>query len=215
MGMNRLRHILERGLRPPLSAAGRNIELSIDDAPGESNAEMRGLLAEYGIKTTFFIEGAFAQARPEDVQAILADGHSIGNHTWDHPDLTKLSDDQIKDELTRTDALIQSLTGKSMAPHWRPPYGAINRRVRAAAAAAGFTRPWLWDLNSSDWMYGEASDRILYQVRGGLQRCGKPSCHILFHDLNTTVAALRIFIDQCRAEGTRILDFTPQISIAD
>jgi RHS repeat-associated protein len=195
----------------PGGSGGKSIQFSIDDAPGVSNQEMRALLSQYNIKTTFFVIGTNAEARQGDVRAIVADGHSLGNHTWDHPQpgLTRMSDDRIKQELTKTDDLIRKITGKSMVPNWRPPYGDINGRVRSAAAAVGFTRPWLWDVDSLDWKYRSNTQKIVDQVKSGLQKCHKPTCHILFHDYSTTAKALRLLIPMLKREGNRIVNFTP------
>jgi peptidoglycan/xylan/chitin deacetylase (PgdA/CDA1 family) len=105
--------------------------------------------------------------------------------------------------------LTRSITGKSMAPNWRPPYGAIDGGVRAAAAAVGFTMPWLWDVDSLDWKHRGNTQKIIDEVKKGLRECGKQTCHILFHDLPTTVTALRTLIPMFKAEGNRIVNFTP------
>jgi len=187
---------------------GKNISFSIDDAPGASNQEMRTFLSQNNIKTTFFVIGPNAQARPGDVLAIIADGHSLGNHTWSHPSLTRLPDERIKSELTRTDELIRRITGRGMAPNWRPPKGDINQRVRNAAASVGYTRAWLWDVDSLDWKYRGATQKIIDQVKSDLRKCNKQTCHILFHDYSTTVKALRIIIPMLKTEGNTIVNFT-------
>jgi RHS repeat-associated protein len=188
---------------------GKNIEFSVDDAPGVSNQEMRTFLSQNNIKITFFVEGSFAEGRQADVRAIVADGHSLGNHTWDHPLLTTLKNEQIKSQLTRTDAVIRQITGKSMAPNWRPPYGGINQRVRAVATSVGYTRAWLWDVDSLDWKYRGATQKIVDQVKSDLAKCNKQTCHILFHDYSTTVKALKVIIPMLKAEGHTIVNFTP------
>ena len=96
----------------------KQVQITIDDAPGPSNAAMRSLLAKYKIKTMFFVEGEFVEKRSGDVISMVHDGHQLGLHTWDHPQLTQMvSDEDIKQEFLKTDALVKKLTGKSMAPH--------------------------------------------------------------------------------------------------
>jgi peptidoglycan-N-acetylglucosamine deacetylase len=168
---------------------------------------MRTLLSQFGITTMFFVEGEFAERRPGDVRAILGDGHQIGNHTWDHPNLTSLSDDQIKQELSRTDMLIKKITGKSIAPNWRPPYGATNGRVQGEAAAVGFTKQWLWDVDSLDWKFGGDPSQIINQVETGLAKCPKQTCDVLFHDKSTTVSALRLLLPRLKQEGNKLVNF--------
>jgi peptidoglycan/xylan/chitin deacetylase (PgdA/CDA1 family) len=186
---------------------GKKIQVTIDDAPGPHNAEMRSLLHRFKIHTMFFVEGTFAAMRPDDVKAILASGQKLGLHTWDHPKLTKLNDAQIAEEIVKTDNLVKQLTGKSMAPHWRPPYGAQDLRVRKAATAAGFTKMWLWDVDSLDWKYQRDTDRILMEVVMGLAKCRRSPCDILFHDKPTSVKALDILLPLLIEEGNEIVGF--------
>jgi len=183
------------------------IQITIDDAPGPSNGAMRALLAELRIKTMFFVEGEFVQKRPADTAAMVSEGHRLGLHTWDHPQLTKMSDDKIKEEFVKTDQLVKKVTGKSMAPHWRPPYGAANKRVKDIAAALGFTKMWLWDVDSLDWKHLGDSQAIIHEVEGGLARSHADVADILFHDKLTSVAALRILLPRLKAKGFQLVDF--------
>jgi len=185
----------------------QSIQITIDDAPGASNGAMLALLAQHQVKTMFFVEGEFVQQRPTAVAAILRAGHRLGLHTWDHPQLTKVSDEQIKDEFLKTDTLVKKLTGNSMAPHWRPPYGAVNQRVRDIAVSLGFTKMWLWDVDSLDWRHLGNTQGIIKEVEGGLARSRKPVSDILFHDKPTTVAALRILLPRLKSKGYKLVDF--------
>jgi peptidoglycan/xylan/chitin deacetylase (PgdA/CDA1 family) len=186
---------------------GRKIQITIDDAPGPSNNEMRALLAQFGIKTMFFVEGEFVAQRSADLQAIVRAGHKLGLHTWDHPQLTKISDDKIKSEFQKTDDVVKKLTGKSMAPNWRPPYGASNARVRAIAQSLGFTKMWLWDVDSLDWKYRSNTAAIISEVEGGLARSSKAVSDILFHDKHTSVIALRALLPRLQKNGYQLVNF--------
>jgi len=185
----------------------KKIQITIDDAPGPSNGAMRALLASVRVKTMFFVEGEFVKKRPTDLAAIVRDGHRLGLHTWDHPQLTKMSDDKIKEEFLTTDALVQQITGKSMAPHWRPPYGAVDKRVRDIATGLGFTKLWLWDVDSLDWKHLGNSQAIINEVEGGLARSRAQVADILFHDKMTTVAALKLLLPRLKAKGFTLVDF--------
>lgn len=185
----------------------KKIQITIDDAPGSHNAEMRDLLRRFGISTMFFVEGEFAAKRQHDIQQIVAQGHGLGLHTWDHPKLTTLNDAQIKDEIVKTDELIKKQTGQSMAPNWRPPYGAVNQKVRKAAEDVGFTKMWLWDVDSLDWKYLGHTNSIVMEVVKGLAQCRKDTCDILFHDKPTTVKALNVLLPLLEDEGNELVDF--------
>ena len=79
----------------------------------------------------------------------MRDGHEIGNHTWSHPDLTKLSERDISSEIKRADAAIVTLYGRSTRPLFRAPFGARNSRVLTVVHALGY-RSISWSLDSLD-----------------------------------------------------------------
>ena len=109
--------------------------------------------AATGTRLTFFINGAdpgwtkhAALLRP-----LVASGQvQLGNHTWDHPNLTKLSDSRVVEELQRNHDFISTTYGVDARPYYRPPYGFRNARVDRLAASIGYSTPVLW--------YGTLSD---------------------------------------------------------
>lgn len=128
----------------------REIALTFDlggelGSVGETMAALRAT----GTQATIFITGEWAQQHPQWVRQIAAGQHEIGNHTWSHPDLTKLSDAAIQHELLTTEKLLQSLTAQPIKPLWRAPFGERNSRVLSVAAAANW-RSIYWSLDSLD-----------------------------------------------------------------
>jgi len=107
-------------------------------------------LAKYNLQTSFFITGQWTAKYPNGVKKIAAAGQEIFNHTYSHPHLTQISDEQIIDELTRTDNIISGLTGQSTKPYFRPPYGDRNQHVRDVAASLGY-RSVYWTVDTWDW----------------------------------------------------------------
>ncbi|RLP77090.1 polysaccharide deacetylase family protein [Mycetocola tolaasinivorans] len=106
-----------------------------------------------GTRLTFFINGQYPSwTRVADkLRPLVQSGQiQIGNHTWDHPALTKISDQQIRDELTKNDEFIEKTFGVSAKPYYRPPFGFHNAHTDAVAASIGYTVPVLW--------YGSLSD---------------------------------------------------------
>ncbi len=99
----------------------------------------------------------------------------VGNHSWDHPDFTKLSAADMVDQLARTEAAIEPLTGTTTRPFFRPPYGAQDASVRAAVGAAGWSYTVMWDVDTIDWQPtsdgGPTADdiaaKVAARVRGG------------------------------------------------
>ena len=138
------------------------------------------ILRARGIHATFFLTGDFAAAHPDVVRRILADGHEIGNHTVDHPNLINppRSDSFICGELTRADQQIVAADGHTARPFFRPPYGAYNDQVRYLAAGLGY-RTVYWSIDPRDWDTSVTTEDIINRVLNapGL----KPGAIILMH----------------------------------
>jgi peptidoglycan/xylan/chitin deacetylase (PgdA/CDA1 family) len=105
-----------------IPAAGNRVALTFDDGPSESTPALLALLREHNAKATFFVCGYNAARLPEILKAIVEDGHEIGNHTWSHPRLDFASSAKMRDEIGRTQKLIEEITG-SKPSLFRAPYG--------------------------------------------------------------------------------------------
>ncbi len=175
------------------AVGGVVVYLTFDDGPGPATPEVLELLARYHARATFALIGQQAAANPALVSRIRAGGHVIVNHTWDHPDLTLLSTEQIDGELQRTEGVLGPLRCD------RPPYGATSTRVAAAIAARG-ERQLLWDVDPADWSRPGAeviAATVLAQVRSG--------SIVLLHDgggdRSQTVTALETILRELSARG--------------
>jgi peptidoglycan/xylan/chitin deacetylase (PgdA/CDA1 family) len=134
------------------------------------------------------------------VRRVARAGHTLGNHTYSHVDVTTLPSSRFFLELDRTSAALRRLTGR--APHWlRPPYGAIDGNARRLAASRGY-RVALWDVDPQDWRRPGASAiaaAVLARVR--------PGANVLMHDgggdRSQTVAALATVLATLSARGYR------------
>lgn len=127
------------------------IALTLDaGASAAPTPRMLDALRERGLKITFFLTGKWIRANPELVRQIIADGHEIGNHTLNHPDLRKLDAQQIADELAETErALHEVADTASIRPFFRAPYGAYNNRVLQTVQSQGYLSIY-WTLDSLD-----------------------------------------------------------------
>jgi peptidoglycan/xylan/chitin deacetylase (PgdA/CDA1 family) len=126
------------------------VGLTFDDGPSNDHTPaLLNALKQNGLKATLFNEGQFAVAFPAQVQAEVAAGMWIGNHTYDHPDLTTLSQAQVDSEVSRTQTAIAS-AGGGTPKLLRPPYGATNATVKAVEAKYGLTEI-IWNIDSQDW----------------------------------------------------------------
>lgn len=137
------------------------------------------VLAKHSVHATFFLTGKWVEANPELARRIADEGHEIGNHTYSHRRLTKLSDGDITIEVRRTERLVQEQTGRSTKPLLRVPYGDRNARVLSVLAELGY-RSIYWDLDSWDSVKkgitsSEIEERVTGKVRNGsvvLLHCG-------------------------------------------
>ena len=180
---------------PPTHENGRPIAyLTFDDGPDPQwTPTVLTLLWAYRATATFFVIGENAAAHPELVARERGSGHAIGNHTYTHPWLTRLSSTAVNSELASTDALL----GRTRC--MRPPGGFVDARVTALATRAGKSVE-MWDVDTSDWRR-PAAVRIAARTTRGLH----PGVVVLMHDgggdRSRTVAALPEILAAITAQG--------------
>lgn len=128
----------------------QEIALTFDDGPNEEfTPRFLDVLAQHQIKATFFLVGKFAKECPSVVRRILADGHTIGNHTWRHPNLAKIAASKVEEELESTNRILEQITGEPVL-YFRPPYGSSNPEVLKIARRIGLL-PVFWNAIARDW----------------------------------------------------------------
>ncbi len=186
-----------------------HIALTFDAGSTNKRAEkVLNVLREKGIITTIFVTGKFIKNYPETVKNIVAEGHEVGNHTYSHLHLTTYDDNMrhhtapgvtreiLQEELLTTKNLFEKLTGKSMAPWWRAPYGEHNQQIREWAGLVGFkhvdwTRSpqnfdildWVIDENSKNYRDAETMLKTLTSLDGG--QLGRANGGIVLMHLGT------------------------------
>ncbi|KFG02033.1 hydrolase [Streptomyces scabiei] len=168
------------------------VALTFDDGPVKDTQRLLGILKDRDVRATFYAVGTNVQKNPSTVRdAALAD-HQIGNHSWDHADLTKLSATKIKSQFSRTDTVIKQATGKKPTTV-RAPYGAHNAAVRSAAG-----RPLVhWSVDTLDWKYRDSARLVKY-----VNAETRPGDIVLMHDIHkTTVDAVPGIIKALKARG--------------
>lgn len=150
------------------------VALTYDDGPGAPTGTLLDTLRDTGSAATFFMLGSNASGNPDMVRRVAAEGHEIGNHTWNHPQLPKLDDAAVARQVGDTRALLQQLSGQAVAT-FRPPYGEYDARVLAVAGVPAI----LWNVDTRDW--AGPSDEVL--IDRGVTEAG-PGGIILFHDIH-------------------------------
>ncbi|HZQ37700.1 MAG TPA: polysaccharide deacetylase family protein [Dehalococcoidia bacterium] len=134
---------------PPPPPPSRPVHLTFDDGYVDLCQTVEMVIG-LGIHATFFLTGQAILANPGCVQRLVAAGNQLGNHSFAHENLTRLSYAGIISTLQRTEDAAQAVAGISTRPYCRPPYGAVNATVRQAAAAFG-CQMVLWDRDTLDW----------------------------------------------------------------
>ncbi len=126
------------------------IALTYDDGPNPAwTPQLLDILARQNIKATFFLIGSYAARQAALVRQIAAAGHTIGNHSWHHPNLALTPAARVRNELVRTKATIEGITGKKV-DLFRPPFGARRPEVLRIARSLGLT-PVMWNSMTTDW----------------------------------------------------------------
>lgn len=156
------------------------VALTFDDGPSVYTDELLDILKENNVKASFFILGKSAKIQPDTISRIVREGHVLGNHTWNHKNLSKLGDDGVEQQLSDTDDLIKEISGYEMTL-LRPPYGAYNEELFGKTDKAVI----LWNVDPEDW---KDRDTELVTERMSLAEAGSI---ILAHDIYpSTIAAI-------------------------
>lgn len=161
------------------------IALTFDDGPNPvSTPLLLDGLKERGVKATFFVIGECAKKYPEIVRREALEGHIVGNHTYHHVEITKITSDKAKEEIMETSNLVEEITGQPTA-FMRPPFGAWQKELELGMEVM----PVLWSIDPLDWTT-ENEDEIVNKV---VTEAGENDI-ILLHDCykSSAKAALRI-----------------------
>lgn len=140
----------------------KKVALSFDAAWGNEDTQtLLDILAKHDVHVTFFMTGGWIESYPDDVKAIAAAGHDLGNHSENHKEMSKLNEAQCIDELMKPHDKVKALTGIDMCL-FRPPYGDYNDNLIKSAEKCGYYTIQ-WDVDSLDWKdYG--ADNIVSKV---------------------------------------------------
>ncbi|KAI8051316.1 hypothetical protein BDF22DRAFT_693137 [Syncephalis plumigaleata] len=134
---------------------GRAAALTFDDGPSNNTLLLLDELKRQNLKATFCVLGSQVLQFPNILKRTYEEGHNICSHTWSHPALTSLTNEQILAEIKWTERAIKEVIGVQ-PKYLRPPYGDVDDRVRGVAQAAGY-RILHWNLDSDDWRLNSQS----------------------------------------------------------
>jgi len=177
----------------PLQEETAYIALTFDDGPrkGTTDRLLDGL-QKRGASATFFVVGEQAQLYPDLIKRMQTEGHQIGNHTWSHVRLEKVEDQEIAEEIGKTETLLEGILGGSH--YWlRPPYGILKPEGEQLVKVPMVK----WSLDTRDWE-SRNTEKI---VKKALDEV-KPNSIILLHDIYpTSVDAALKLVDILQEKG--------------
>lgn len=184
---------IEADREPEAEAEIRKIAITFDDGPHPSyTAQLLDGLKERGIHATFFVTGEHAEANPEIIKRMQEEGHLIGNHTYSHIQLTEKNREIFREELIRTNEIIEEITGEEVQ-YVRPPYGSWDKSFEKELNMF----PVLWNVDPLDW----CSKNVACITKKIVSKAEENDI-ILMHDYyETSVTAALRAIDELMEEG--------------
>jgi peptidoglycan/xylan/chitin deacetylase (PgdA/CDA1 family) len=147
-------------------------------ASNDGVASILAVLRQQGVPATFFLTGDFVDAFPSSARAMAAQG-PVGNHTYNHPDLTTLSDAAVRNEIRTAAVRIQAVTGQNPRPLFRFPFGAVDNHVIALVNADCYV-PFRWTVDTLGWKgtsEGQSVSTVVARVLGA----ARPGEIVLMH----------------------------------
>ncbi len=171
------------------SPDSKNIYLTFD--AGYENGYTPAILdalKKHNVKATFFVVGNYIKTSPELVKRMVEEGHTVGNHTYNHPDMSKISDvEAFKKELNSLETLYKETTGQEMTKFYRPPQGKYSEQNLKQASDMGYIT-FFWSLAYVDWYvdkqptHEQAFDKLLTRIH--------PGAVVLLHSTSKTNAEI-------------------------
>lgn len=179
-----------------ISLKKKMIALTYDDGPSAYTPIIVKELKKVGGRATFFVVGNRVNSYKKQMKAAFRAGCEIGNHSWDHANLSKLSAAGIKSQISRTNAAVKKVTGVKPAV-MRPPYGANNSRVKSTVGMPLIT----WNVDTLDWKTRSTSATVSHVKN----HCGDGSI-ILMHDIHRpTAMAAKTIIPWLAKKGYQLV----------
>lgn len=195
--------------KQPIDPKKPMVALTFDDGPTEHTQAILDMLAEFDCHATFFVVGNRIGSYEDTLRAVLAAGHEVGNHTWNHPDLTTLDSYKIGTNIRRCNERIYEAT--AYTPRYlRPPYGALSRKVYYEARALELITV-KWSLDTLDWDVRNA-EKIYRNIMDGISDGDIILCH---DTVPESIEALRRAIPELMAQGYQFLTVGDLLSFAE
>ena len=184
------------------------VSVSFDAAWGADDTdELLRILKENGVKATFFLCGSWVEKYPEEVKKIAAEGHDLGNHSATHPHMSRISSEEIAQELQKCHENVKKLTGVEMEL-FRPPFGEYDNHVIETAEQNGYYTIQ-WDVDSLDWKEQGAETEIRQVLEH--KHLGNGSIILFHNDAKYTPKVLDTILKGIKEKGFEIVPISQLI----
>ncbi len=177
------------------------VAITIDDGWGGNIQGFLDVLKENRVKATFFMQGNEAEKQPELMKKIVEEGHLLANHSYDHPEFTTLTKDEILWELEEGRKAILEASGYDPYPYFRYPYGSNSTLSNQILAEQGW-KSFYWTQNTWDWAFEEDTPEgreYIYQT--AIQNAPQESIVLLHTHGGSSVGTLPDIIKWYRENG--------------
>lgn len=189
------------------------VALTFDDGSDGTNINtILQILSTHNVNATFFLTGSGVNNHPQSIRNISTQGHQLANHSYSHPDFTKISAAEMRSQLQRTEDIVRNVTGKTTKPFFRPPFGAYNSTVLQHVGDAGYRYNVMWTIDTVDWT-GNSSTDIVNRVMNRIT----PGAIILLHTgagARGTPAALPTMITRLKGLGYRFVTMSQLMNLS-
>lgn len=170
----------------------RVVAITFDDGPGEYTERLINELNKRNVRATFFMLGSCISKYPNVLPKMVEGGHQIGSHSYEHLDITKLSNQELNNQISKTDEAIYNACGQT-ATAFRPPYGSYTDSIVSPIDKT----VTMWSLDTLDWESRDADS-----VKEMIVNNAQDGDIILLHDIyNSSVEGALAAIDELQADG--------------
>jgi probable sporulation protein (polysaccharide deacetylase family) len=159
--------------------------------------EMLATLKKHQVKASFFLEGRWVKNNPELAKMIVSAGHEVGNHSYTHPDMKRISAAQTRDQLLKTNEVIEAATGKKSI--WFAPPSGSYRDETVTIAAEFKMKTVMWTVDTIDWQKpspNQLINRVISKISNGSM--------VLMHPTESTAKSLDTLITRIEEEGLKL-----------
>jgi len=192
------------------------VALTFDDGPDpEKTSLVLDVLNKHNAHATFFVIGNLAEKQPQLLQKMAVQGHEVANHSYSHKDFASNDTDYFKDEIDKTNALINETTSQKPVL-FRPPGGYLSDKLVELIKKENLTIAyWTWQQDSKDWKNGNSATSIANHIIKNIQ----PGQIILLHDGSSngaqTALAVDILLDKLGKDGYRFITMSQLIKLGN